>query len=92
MSARDLPDEITRASELTARVMAQFLAPPPRIDTAQWAAQYRHIAKGPERGPWRNERTPYLVEPMQCASGAGNFPSAGSGGNNSVLRCLPGTS
>jgi phage terminase large subunit GpA-like protein len=44
------------------------LAPPPRIDTAEWAGQYRHIAKGPERGQWRNERTPYLVEPMRCAS------------------------
>ncbi len=44
------------------------MAPPPRIDTAEWAGQYRHIAKGPERGQWRNERTPYLVEPMRCAS------------------------
>lgn len=57
-----------RAVELVAQLMRQYMAPPPRIDTAQWAAQYRHIAKGPERGPWRNERTPYLVEPMQAAS------------------------
>ena len=68
MSARDLPDDIQRAIELVDALKAQFLAPPPRIDTAEWAAKYRHIAKGPERGPWRNERTPYLVEPMQCAS------------------------
>ena len=68
MSARDLPDDVQRAIELIDALKAQFLAPPPRIDTAEWAAQYRHIAKGPERGPWRNERTPYLVEPMQCAS------------------------
>ncbi len=68
MSARDqLTDEL-RAAELVHQLMAQFLAPPPRIDTAEWAATYRHIAKGPERGPWRNERTPYLVEPMQAAS------------------------
>ena len=59
---------MARAVELLARVKRQFLAPPPRIDTAQWAGTYRHIAKGPERGLWRNERTPYLVEPMQCAS------------------------
>lgn len=61
-------DAETRADELVAQLMRQYLAPPPRIDTAEWAAKYRHIAKGPERGPWRNERTPYLVEPMQCAS------------------------
>ena len=68
MSAHDLPDDLARAAELVGEIMARFLAPPPRIDTAEWAARYRHIAKGPERGLWRNERTPYLVEPMQCAS------------------------
>lgn len=68
MSARDLPDDWERAAELLGRLNARFLAPPPRVDTAQWAAQYRYIAKGSERGPWRNERTPYLVEPMVCAS------------------------
>lgn len=68
MSARDLPDDLTRAAALVDEMMGQYMAPPPRIDTAQWAAKYRHIAKGPERGLWRNERTPYLVEPMQCAS------------------------
>lgn len=68
MSARDLPDDAARAADLVAQVKRQFLAPPPRVDVAQWAGRYRHIAKGPERGQWRNERTPYLVEPMQCAS------------------------
>lgn len=63
-----MPDDGTRSLELLAGIKRQFLAPPPRIDTAQWAGQYRHIAKGPERGQWRNERTPYLVEPMRCAS------------------------
>jgi phage terminase large subunit GpA-like protein len=68
LSARDLPDDEARAAELVALVKSQFFRPPPRVDTAQWAARFRHIAKGPERGPWRNERTPYLVEPMRCAS------------------------
>lgn len=68
MSARDLPSDVARAIALVDACKAQFLAPPPRIDTAEWAAKYRHIAKGPERGLWRNERTPYLIEPMQCAS------------------------
>jgi phage terminase large subunit GpA-like protein len=68
LSARDLPDDNARAVEMLAQIKRQFLAPPPRIDTAEWAGKYRHIAKGPERGLWRNERTPYLVEPMRCAS------------------------
>lgn len=68
MSACDLPADLARAAELSAAVRRQFLAPPPNIDTAQWAGEFRHIAKGPERGQWRNERTPYLVEPMRCAS------------------------
>jgi phage terminase large subunit GpA-like protein len=68
VSARDLPDDVTRSITLLADVRRQFLAPPPRIDVAEWAGSYRKIAKGPERGQWRNERTPYLVEPMRCAS------------------------
>lgn len=73
MSARDLPDDDARAIELLARVKARFLAPPPRVDVAEWADRYRHIAKGSERGRWRNSRTPYLVEPMQCASSFSPF-------------------
>jgi len=68
MSAVDLSSDQARSVELLAGIKRQFLAPPPRIDTAQWAGQFRHIAKGPERGLWRNERTPYLIEPMRCAS------------------------
>lgn len=68
MSARDLPDDLIRAADLEAAVRRQHLAPPPRVSVAEWAERYRHIAKGPERGPWRNARTPYLVEPMEAAS------------------------
>lgn len=68
MSARDLPPDEARAVEILDRVKARYLAPPPRVDTAQWAGTYRKIAKGPERGQWRNSRTPYLVEPMTCTS------------------------
>ncbi|MGF6347916.1 phage terminase large subunit family protein [Variovorax sp. W2I14] len=68
MSARDLPSDEIRAVEILDRVKARYLAPPPRVDTAQWANTYRKIAKGPERGQWRNSRTPYLVEPMTCVS------------------------
>ncbi|BEP42251.1 phage terminase large subunit family protein [Variovorax sp. V15] len=68
MSARDLPDDHARAIEILGRMKARYFAPPPRVDTAEWAAKYRYIAKGSERGQWRNERTPYLVEPMTCVS------------------------
>jgi phage terminase large subunit GpA-like protein len=68
MSARDLPDHALRAQSLVDECFAAYLAPPPRVSVARWADDYRHIAKGPERGPWRNSRTPYLVEPMECAS------------------------
>lgn len=68
MSARDLPDHQARAAEIVGQALAQYLAPPPRVSVWEWAARYRHIAKGPERGPWRNDRTPYLVEPMEAAS------------------------
>jgi phage terminase large subunit GpA-like protein len=68
MSARDLPDHQLRAIQLVSLMLANYLAPPPRVSVAEWAAQFRRIAKGPERGQWRNERTPYLVEPMECAS------------------------
>jgi phage terminase large subunit GpA-like protein len=35
-----------------------------KITVSQWAARYRQVAKGPSPGPWSNELTPYLVEPM----------------------------
>jgi phage terminase large subunit GpA-like protein len=60
--------ETIRTAGVLERLLRLYLQPPPRVDVAEWAAQYRYIAKGPERGRWRNERTPYLVEPMQCAS------------------------
>jgi phage terminase large subunit GpA-like protein len=68
VSARDLPDHAARAADLVGDCLSQYLAPPPRVSVWEWAARFRHIAKGPERGRWRNERTPYLVQPMECAS------------------------
>jgi phage terminase large subunit GpA-like protein len=68
VSARDLPNHQARAAELVGDVLGTYLAPPPRVSVWKWAEQKRRIAKGPERGAWRNERTPYLIEPMECAS------------------------
>lgn len=49
-------------------VYAQHLRPAPVESVAVWADQFRQIAKGPEKGPWRTSRTPYLREPMECMS------------------------
>ena len=68
MSARDLPDDLLRAHQLNDALRAKYLAPPPNVNVAEWADEYRYVAKGPERGKWRNTRTPYLVEPMEAAS------------------------
>lgn len=42
--------------------------PPEDITTSQWAARYRVLSResSAEAGPWRNERTPYMVEPMDA--------------------------
>ena len=45
-------------------------APPPKLLVSEWAQQFRHLspeASG-ERGPWRNERAPHLVDPMDALS------------------------
>lgn len=68
MLALPLAADEERAIELLMQLKQRFLSPPPRVNTAEWAQLKRQIAKGPERGPWRNERTPYLVEPMFCSS------------------------
>ncbi len=42
--------------------------PPENITVSQWAAKYRMLSResSAEAGPWRNERTPYMVEPMDA--------------------------
>ena len=38
------------------------------LTVSQWAERYRRLSResSAESGPWRNERTPYLVEPMDA--------------------------
>lgn len=42
--------------------------PPEALTVSQWAERYRILSResSAEAGPWRNERTPYLVEPMDA--------------------------
>ncbi|MBK5073238.1 phage terminase large subunit family protein [Budviciaceae bacterium CWB-B4] len=44
--------------------------PIPTLTVSEWAAKYRHLPKSGSSSPgkWRNERTPYLVEIMDCLS------------------------
>lgn len=39
-----------------------------RLRMSEWAARHRMLSGGAEPGPWRNERTPYLVEIMDAVS------------------------
>ena len=44
---------------------AAVLLPPARTTVSETAARYRYLSNpGSYVGPWRNETTPYLVEPM----------------------------
>lgn len=42
--------------------------PPEDLTVSQWAARYRILTSesSAEAGPWRNHRTPYMVEPMDA--------------------------
>lgn len=52
--------------QFLADLLHKHMAAPRLLSCSDWADQYRIIAKGPERGQWRTERTPYLREPMNC--------------------------
>lgn len=68
------PDPFALAAvKLVAEIWREFGSPPPSDSVSGWAGKKRYIAKGPERGDWHNERTPYLVEPMDCMSEASPY-------------------
>src|ERR1044072_2878857 len=44
------------------------------VTVSQWAARHRHLSElSSMPGPWHNEVTPYLVEPMDCIGKAGVY-------------------
>lgn len=49
------------------KAFANFL-PPEKMTVSQWAEKYRVLSResAAEAGPWRNSRTPYMVEPMDA--------------------------
>lgn len=70
MGARDLPDDLVRASELVTSILAEFMAPPPRITITEWAERNRVLSgkDSSEPGPYRVARTPYAREPQDALS------------------------
>ena len=46
---------------------AEQVRPPERLTVSEAAHKYRRLHNiGSYSGPWLNEMTPYLVEPMDC--------------------------
>lgn len=57
-----------RALDRTFRAALEHFRPPEDLTVSQWAEQYRVLSResSAEAGPWRNARTPYMVEPMDA--------------------------
>lgn len=70
MSANDLPADEARAADLLAGLLAEYLAPPPRLTVTQWAERSRILSAkdSAEPGPYRVARTPYALEPQDALS------------------------
>lgn len=51
-------------------LFADIFQPKSRLTVSEWAAEFRILSEGvsPEPGPWRHERTPYLVDVMDALS------------------------
>ena len=70
MGARDLPADETRAASLLATLLAEYMAPPPRLTVTEWAERHRILSAkdSAEPGPYRVTRTPYAMEPQDALS------------------------
>ena len=57
-----------RAVDKTFSKVLKNYQPPEPLTVSQWAEKYRVLSResSAEAGPWRNARTPYLVEPMNA--------------------------
>ena len=85
--------------------LAAGIRPEPEVLVSDWATEHRVLVQvsSAEPGGWRNERTPYLVEPMNCLSahsgieqvavmkGAqGGWTEAGNNWTGYVIHKAPG--
>ena len=60
-------NEIDSLNNTFVRAVKNF-KPPERLTVSQWAEKNRRLSpeSSAEAGPWRNERTPYLVDIMDA--------------------------
>ena len=72
MPASDLREDLPDLPHGRAVVFGAFgegVRPPPNLGVDDWAEQKRFVSAesgSPFAGKWENDRTPYLIEPMQC--------------------------
>jgi phage terminase large subunit GpA-like protein len=62
--------DVADGAGVVRRAAVQGLTPEPELRVSEWAARYRKLTTktSSEPGEWRNARTPYLVEIMDCLS------------------------
>ena len=62
MGAREIPDDITRASALVDALFVEFMRPPANLTVSQWADRKRVLSSksASEPGQWRTDRNPLL--------------------------------
>jgi phage terminase large subunit GpA-like protein len=60
--------QLARARRIVRRAERRGIRRDPDVRPSQWADRHRMVAEGtsPHPGKWRNSRTPYLVEIMDC--------------------------
>jgi hypothetical protein len=61
---------VADGAALVRAIAREALQPELELKLSEWAESYRLLPSktSSEPGPWRNARTPYLVEPMDCLS------------------------
>jgi phage terminase large subunit GpA-like protein len=62
--------EVADGAAVVRLAAREALLPERDLRVSEWSEEYRLLASktSSEPGPWRNARTPYLVEPMDCLS------------------------
>lgn len=58
--------QLADPEKISKEILRNLFQIPPSLNCSDWADAYRRVIKGPEKGPWRTHRTPYLREPMNC--------------------------
>ena len=64
---RKKAERVKNLNRVISKVMTS-MQPPDDITVSEWAEKYRRLSSesSAEPGPWRNSRTPYLIDPMNA--------------------------